>query len=220
MSAKSSTEKTMNSKESKIDHVAGRAFHLPGNDIDTDQIIPARFLKCVTFTGLGENVFKDNRAKLEGKHPFDLPENKGRSILVVDENFGSGSSREHAVPALMQYGIKAIIGLSFAAIFRGNAVGNGLVCVEVSFEKHQWLVGSLIGQSRELWVDLTDMLVEEIGRGSLHQEPLEAIPCTMPDSHRNMLVSGEWDSLATALEAGPLIEETAARLPYMKAVVA
>jgi len=106
---------------SKIDHVVGKAFYLPGNNMDTDRIIPARFLKCVTFQGLGANVFRGDRDKLEGKHPFDLPENQDRSILVVDENFGSGSSREHAVPALMQYGIKAIIGLSFAAIFRGNA---------------------------------------------------------------------------------------------------
>jgi 3-isopropylmalate/(R)-2-methylmalate dehydratase small subunit len=203
---------------SKIDHVVGKAFYLPGNNMDTDRIIPARFLKCVTFQGLGANVFRGDRDKLEGKHPFDLPENQNRSILVVDENFGSGSSREHAVPALMQYGIKAIIGLSFAAIFRGNAVGNGLMCVEIDVYEHQWLIGCLSGQSRELLIDLNDMLIEEIGQVPLPQELLEAIPCTMPDSHRKMLITGEWDSLTTALEAGPLIEETATRLSYMAAV--
>lgn len=202
---------------SKIGHVEGKAFYLPGSNMDTDRIIPARFLKCVTFEGLGANVFKDDRAKLDGQHPFDLPQNQGRSILIVDANFGSGSSREHAVPALMQAGIKAIIGLSFAAIFRGNAVGNGLVCVEIDTEDHQLLVKSLDWQDRELQVDLTDMLIEDIGQVPISHELLQSIICKMPDSHRQMLITGEWDSLATALEAGQQIEETAARLHYMAA---
>jgi len=196
-----------------IDHVVGKAFYLPGNDMDTDRIIPARFLKCVTFEGLGANVFKDDRAKLEGKHPFDLPENQGRSILVVDENFGSGSSREHAVPALMQAGIKAIIGLSFAAIFRGNAVGNGLVCVEVTPKEHQHILITLADHPLcDVEIDLANMLIE---MGPFIQEHPDMTPCNMPQSHRKMLTTGEWDSLTTALEAGSLIEETASGISYM-----
>jgi 3-isopropylmalate/(R)-2-methylmalate dehydratase small subunit len=214
---KSSTEKIMNSKKSIIDHVVGRTFHLPGNDMDTDRIIPARFLKCVTFDGLGTNVFKDDRAKLEGKHPFDLPENQGRSILVVDENFGSGSSREHAVVALVQFGIKAIIGLSFAKIFRDNAISYGLVCVEVKPDDHQRLLWAIADRPEyEIEIDLNNMFIDLVAI----QEHPDIIPCTMPNVIRDMFVTGCWDMIPTALEAGPLIEETASRLPYMAATAA
>ncbi len=199
---------------SQIKAVSGGVFCLGGNDIDTDRIIPAEFLKCVTFEGLGRNVFKHDRAQLGGQHPFDLPENQGRPILVVDANFGSGSSREHAVPALMQSGIKAIIGLSFAAIFRGNAVGNGLVCVEVSPAHHNDLLAAIQQQEvQEFDIDLEAMTIRLKIFGD-STDPV--IPCTMPDSHREMLTTGRWDSLATALEAGDLIGQTAARLPYME----
>ncbi|MEK7602550.1 MAG: isopropylmalate isomerase [Patescibacteria group bacterium] len=196
-----------------IKSVAGGAFCLPGNDIDTDRIIPARYLKCVTFEGLGVNVFKDDRAQLGGKHPFDLAENEGKSILVVDENFGSGSSREHAVPALTQWGVKAIIGLSFAAIFRGNAVGNGLVCVTVEPDVHKYLVNEINTGAFAVHVDLERMVVR-----AEHQWEGEPLPCAMPESHREMLITGRWDSLATALEAGNAIEEAATKLPYMALV--
>lgn len=206
-----------------ITSVTGRPFRLPGNDIDTDRIIPARFLKCVTFDGLGQNVFKDDRVALAGEHPFDRPENAGCSILVVDENFGSGSSREHAVPALMQWGIKAVIGLSFAEIFRGNAVGNGLVCVELSSEDHANLVKALspggIGL-RMISIDLQTMTIKVkpsgVGPWANGDDDLTA-PCTIPAAHQEMLITGRWDQLATAMEAGDLIEATAAKLPYMAA---
>jgi 3-isopropylmalate/(R)-2-methylmalate dehydratase small subunit len=187
-----------------INYVNGGSFHLPCDDIDTDRIIPARFLKCVTFDGLGDNVFKDDRTQLQGEHPFDCAENQGRNILIVDENFGSGSSREHAVPALMQWGVQAIIGLSFAAIFQGNAVGNGLVCVTVS-KKGQAALLTCISQG--ICIDLELMEIKTAGL---------RIPCEMPASHREKLISGRWDDLATCLEAGNLIEETAARLPYFR----
>ena len=104
-----------------ITKIEGRALVLRGDDIDTDRIIPARFLKCVSFEALGAQAFADDRKELEGRHPFDLPAHQGASILVVNDNFGCGSSREHAPQALMRWGIRALIGVSFAVTYRQHA---------------------------------------------------------------------------------------------------
>ncbi len=128
--------------------ISGKGIPLVGNDIDTDRIIPARFLRCVTFDGLGEQVFADDRRSSEGKHPFDLPEYQGANILVVNANFGCGSSREHAPQAIARWGIQAIVGESFAEIFFGNCVAMGIPCVTTTSANIKSLQ-NLIQQTQE-----------------------------------------------------------------------
>src|SRR6185295_7747783 len=119
----------------KIEMVTGRAVHVPGEDIDTDRIIPARFLKCVTFDGLGEHLFWDVRHREDGTktgHPLDDPRFTGATILLAGRNFGCGSSREHAPQSIAKFGIKAIVAESFAEIFFGNSLALGMPCVSVA----------------------------------------------------------------------------------------
>ncbi len=194
------------STDFKRRHMTGRGIPLPGNDIDTDRIIPARFLKEVTFETMGEHVFEDAR-KQNPEHPFNSPAYRGASVLVVGQNFGCGSSREHAPQALMRWGIRAIVGGSFAEIFFGNCVMLGIPCLVASQEDLEWLQKA-IAKSPQVPVTV-DVEKQEVRFGD------HAIKATIPDGARNQLVGGTWDSTAVLLEAGAAIEATAGKLPYV-----
>jgi 3-isopropylmalate/(R)-2-methylmalate dehydratase small subunit len=186
--------------------VSGRGLPLPGNDIDTDRIIPARFLKQVTFESMGRHVFEDAR-KQNPEHPFNSPAYKGASVLVVGQNFGCGSSREHAPQALMRWGISAIVGVSFGEIFFGNCVVLGIPCLVAPQVDIEWLQKA-IGRSPQQAVTV-DVEKQEVRFGD------RVIKATIPDGARNQLVAGTWDSTAMLLEAGAAIEATARKLRYL-----
>jgi len=187
--------------------VSGRGIPVPGNDIDTDRIIPARYLKAVTFEGMGEHAFEDAR-KQNPEHPFNSPAYRGASVLVVGQNFGCGSSREHAPQALMRWGIRAIVGGSFGEIFFGNCVMLGIPCLVVTQADLEWLQKAI---ERAPQAPVTvDVAKQEVRFGD------RVIKATMPDGPRNQLVAGTWDSTAVLLEAGAAIEATAGKLPYVK----
>jgi 3-isopropylmalate/(R)-2-methylmalate dehydratase small subunit len=186
--------------------IAGRGIPLPGNDIDTDRIIPARFLKEVTFASMGEHVFEDAR-KQNPEHPFNSPAYQGASVLVVGQNFGCGSSREHAPQALMRWGIGAIVGGSYAEIFFGNCTANGIPCLAAEQADVDWLLRSVEKNPHEvLDVDVERQEVRFLGR---------TIRARIPDGARHQLVSGSWNAMGVLLEAGDAIERTARALPYV-----
>ncbi len=197
--------------KTSVRSVSGRGLPLPGSDIDTDRIIPARFMKAITFDGLGEHAFHDVRYDAEGKlkdHPFNDPRYRGASILVVGSNFGCGSSREHAPQALMRFGIKAILGVSFAEIFAGNCLSIGVPAARLSAADAQALVADIQRDpSLEIVVDLEARVIHVAGR----EMPLE-----MPESARRQLLDGTWDGTAVLLANRRAIAETAARLPYLR----
>ena len=191
----------------KISKINGQCISLIGNDIDTDRIIPARYLKCVNFDSLGESVFADDRKNLKGRHPFDLKENENASILVVNSNFGCGSSREHAPQALMRWGIKAIIGESFADIFYSNCIAIGIPCFTLAKELIQKIQKYKDDKFLFLEIDLKKCLAKS--------EDLN-FNLEIKESSRKMFISGEWDATSTLLENENLIENKFSQLPYIK----
>jgi 3-isopropylmalate/(R)-2-methylmalate dehydratase small subunit len=191
---------------SKDKTITGRGIPLVGNDIDTDRIIPARFLRCITFDGLGAQVFADDRKGLQGNHPFDLPQYQGAKILVVNNNFGCGSSREHAPQAIAKWGIQALVGESFAEIFLGNCLAMGLPCVTASSEGVSALQSCLTADP-ELNLSL-DLEAMHLRGGDL------GLTVRMADSHRQMILSGTWDACALLLSQRQQITATAQQLPY------
>ena len=191
----------------KISNIYGQCIPLIGNDIDTDRIIPARFLKCVNFDLLGESVFADDRKNLKGRHPFDLEENKNASILVVNSNFGCGSSREHAPQALMRWGIKAIIGESFADIFYNNCLAIGIPCFTLPKKSLKEIQNFCDNKFLFLEIDLKNSFA--------NSEDL-SLNLEIKESSRKMFLSGEWDATSTLLTNEILIEDKFNELPYTK----
>ena len=197
----------MSETASKITSISGSGLPLLGNDIDTDRIIPARFLRCVTFDGLGENVFADDRAQRDSMHPFDQPQYQNAKILVVNSNFGCGSSREHAPQSIMRWGISAIVGESFAEIFLGNCVAIGMPCVTANpdaIAQLQTLIADL--PSTDFTLDLTTLTITG---GGLNQS------VTLNEGSRQMFINGTWDACGQLLQRSEQIKATAAALPYV-----
>ncbi len=191
----------------KISQITGKCISLIGNDIDTDRIIPARFLKCVNFDSLGKSVFEDDRKTLKGSHTFDLKENQNSSILIVNSNFGCGSSREHAPQALIRWGIRAIIGESFAEIFYSNCIAIGIPCFTLPKKLIQNIQKYNISKSLFLEIDLKN--------SSAKSKDLN-FNLEIKESTKKMFLSGEWDATATLLENSSLVERKFKELPYIK----
>lgn len=189
----------------------GRGVVVRGNDIDTDVIMPARFLKTVTFAGLEDNVFRDVRFGPDGKakdHPFDRREFGGASILVVNSGFGCGSSREHAPQGLSRWGIRAIVGESFSEIFAGNCVSIGMPTVTAAPENVARLMDSIeLDPTQELELDFEAMVLTWPGG---------RIEVSMPEGARTRLLEGHWDALGLLLDAREGINATADALPYVR----
>jgi len=190
---------------SRIPRVRGFALPLRGDDVDTDRIIPARFLKAVTFDGLGDHAFEDDRRALAGAHPFDDPRFAGAAVLVVNRNFGCGSSREHAPQALYRRGFRGILGESFSEIFFGNAVALGLPCVTLPREDVRALQDLVESEPRTV-------LEFDLERRAVAAGPLR-LAFSVPEGAREAFLSGRWDSLGLLLEDFDAVRAVAARLP-------
>lgn len=191
-----------------IKQVTGRAVHIPGNDIDTDRITPARYLKVVTFDGLGEALFYDERFTPEGSekpHPLNDARYKGASILLVGANFGCGSSREHSPQAIYRAGFRAIIGESFAEIFFGNSTGLSMPCVIAGKAEIEALAAAVAA-------DPAMLVTIDVENLKVHYGDQD-FDVALPGTAQKALVEGRWDPIADLLEAGDLLEQASARLP-------
>jgi 3-isopropylmalate/(R)-2-methylmalate dehydratase small subunit len=194
------------SQPSAISHIEGRGLPVRGHDIDTDRIMPARFLVAVSFEGLERHVFEDDR-KADSSHPFNDPRYHGASILVVNANFGCGSSREHAPQGLARFGIRAIVGESFSEIFQGNAAMIGMPCFAASHESIDALQ-TLVDQTPDVTI-AADVASGAIAAGSLR------FTATLPPALRDAFVSGQWNPTAMLLDRFDEVRAVAGRLPYI-----
>ena len=189
-----------------ITSISGKAVVLSGNNIDTDRIIPARFLKCVSFDGLGAQVFADDR-KEAGEHPFDKAENQGANILFVNRNFGCGSSREHAPQALMRWGIRAVVAESFAEIFYGNCLALGIPCLIANQTTALQLQEEANQNPKPIFnLDIKTASVSAAGK-SWNLE--------LAGGSQQMLLSGRWDGTAQLIANNEALNKTATGLPYL-----
>jgi 3-isopropylmalate/(R)-2-methylmalate dehydratase small subunit len=191
-----------------VERVAGRGCVLRANDIDTDRIIPARFLRCVTFDDLGEHAFEDDRAQAKGDHPLDDERFAGARILIVGRNFGCGSSREHAPQSLRRTGFEAFVGGSFAEIFAGNCTALGLVCATLDEDDLENLMGS---------VELDPKQIVRIDvRAETVTSRAGTVAAVIPGGTRKQLLEGTWDAAGMLLDGVAEAAATAARLPYLR----
>tara|TARA_X000000368_G_scaffold403209_1_gene377935 strand:+ start:496 stop:1110 length:615 start_codon:yes stop_codon:yes gene_type:complete len=191
----------------EIKSIQGRSFVIKGDDIDTDRIIPARFLKCVSFSALGEQVFADDRKELKGNHPFDLDQNKGANILIVNDNFGCGSSREHAPQALMRWGIRLIVGESFAEIFFGNCLAIGIPCLTASKNKISELQNLVNKNPKQIW----DFNLPQLSISNQSED----VKLNLEEGAYKMFYSGKWDATSQLLDEEERIKKTVQNLPYL-----
>jgi 3-isopropylmalate/(R)-2-methylmalate dehydratase small subunit len=193
-----------------VKQVSGRGIVVRGNDIDTDQIIPARYLKVISFDGLGEFAFQDVRFDENGvprQHPFNDERFQGASVLIVNENFGCGSSREHAPQALMRWGINAVIGESFAEIFAGNCTAMGVPAISLD-PKHVAELQGIVESDPSVEISV-DMQKNVVTAGS------KRFSFDLPPAYRNALMAGTWDSTSVLLSNLEGIHQTASGLPYV-----
>ncbi|MCG6138216.1 MAG: 3-isopropylmalate dehydratase small subunit [Nostoc sp. LLA-1] len=194
--------------DSKVKTISGRGIPLVGNDIDTDRIIPARYLKAITFDGLGEGAFIDDRKALNGEHPFDQPQYQEANILIVNRNFGCGSSREHAPQAIAKWGIQALIGESFAEIFFGNCVAMGIPCLTgdaATVKQLQSLVTA--NPQANVTINLETLQVEICDYTAA---------VTMNEGTRSTFIAGTWDACGQLVANANQVRATAAKLPYVR----
>ena len=188
-----------------IDRIEGTAIPLRGDNIDTDRIIPARYLKAITFDGLGAHAFEDDRASMPD-HPFANPAYDGAAILVVNDNFGSGSSREHAPQALKRRGIAACVGQSFSEIFLGNATTIGLVCATAGPDDIAFLQSTAERDpSARMTLSVESLTIEAAGR---------TVPLVIPAAVRDALLTGQWDATGLLLDNFDEVRRVAGALPY------
>jgi 3-isopropylmalate/(R)-2-methylmalate dehydratase small subunit len=190
-----------------VERIQGTACVLRGDDIDTDRIIPARYLRCVTFDGIGEHAFEDDRQQAKGNHPLDDKRFAGAGILVVGRNFGCGSSREHAPQALMRFGFNGFIGASFAEIFHGNCTALGLPCLTLGERDLAALMDSVeLDPAQQVAIDLAARTVTS--RAGV-------MPAAIRDGTPKALLEGSWNATAVLTLAGDAIERAARAIPYV-----
>ena len=195
----------------KISQLGGTGVYVPGDDVDTDRIIPARFMKCVTFDGLGEYAFYDERFEEDGRpkvHPIDHPKYAGATSLLAGRNFGCGSSREHAPQALYRHGFRAVLAESFAEIFFGNAITLGMPCLVMDGRDIRALA-ALIEEAPQTEINI------DIPGGQVSMADV-SFPAKLPDHAKEALIDGKWDAIADLLEGLDAVKATAEKLPYMR----